>query len=469
MGTSTPSVNGSASAPGRAGVLRRLAGTAPSAVVLAGLVGAAYWGHATGWDFSRGRPDTEPPIDTRSEGHGPVVRLLPADSGTVTEPPLPGHNVRIEFASAAEVEAAGVDITPVWPAALTEQVTAAGEVTFDPTRVARLSARAGGVTRRVLKAAGDPVRAGEVLALIDAAEAGKAKAEFQQALVQTRLREGTRDDLVGAGRATSPAAVREAEAAVKEADVRARAAAQALANLGLPVDPADYRGVAPAEVARRMRLLGAEDAVDELDPAAATTNLLPVRSPLAGVVLSADVVAGEVAEAGKALFVVVDPARVWVALHPGPEDARRVAAGQKAFFRPDGGTREHPAAVVWVGSAADEATRTVPVRAEADNAAGMLRAGTLGRGRVVLREEPKALVVPHEAVHPFLGRTVVFVRDPGFLTPDGPKAFHARIVRTGGRDERNVEILAGVAAGEIVATKGSGVLLGELTRAAAGR
>jgi cobalt-zinc-cadmium efflux system membrane fusion protein len=146
-----------------------------------------------------------------------------------------------------------------------------------------------------------------------------------------------------------------------------------------------------------------------------------------------------------------------------------VAPGQTVYFRPDGGTREHPAAVVWVGAAADETTRTVPVRAEADNAAGALRASTLGRGRVVLREEPNAVVVPHEAVHPFRDRSVVFVRDPDFLKPDGPKAFRARVVRTGGRDDRHTEILAGLSPGESVATGGSGKLFDELMRSAAGR
>ncbi|MBX9583527.1 MAG: efflux RND transporter periplasmic adaptor subunit [Gemmataceae bacterium] len=440
----------------------------PTVLVLAGLAGAAYWGHATGWDFSRRTGGAGPPADIPpAGGDRPVVRIEAAAPGAGS--PLPGLGVRVEFASARAVEAAGIDITPVWRAALTEQAAAAGEVTFDQARVARVPARAGGVTRRVFKAAGDSVRAGDVLALIDAAAVGKAKAEFQQALVQARLRERTRDDLAGAKAAASPAAVREAEAAVKEAAVRVLAAAQALANLGLPVNADDYRDAPPAEAAKRLRHLGAEDATEGLAPADATTNLLPVRSPLAGVVLSADVVAGETAEAGKALFVVVDPSRVWVTLHVGAEDARRAAAGQKAFFRPDGGTREYPATVVWVGTAADEATRTVPVRAEADNAAGALRASTLGRGRVVFREEPKAIVIPHEAVHPFCGRAVVFVRDPDYLKADGPKAFHARSVTTGGRDDRHTEVLAGLSPGEIVATKGSGVLLAELTHAAADR
>ena len=461
MDTAAPSA--STPAPVSVSPLRWLAGTVPTVVVLAILGGAAYRGHTTGWNFTRKSGDA---VQARTEEDAarPAVRFLPGDS-TAEELPLPGRRARIEFGPAGQVDAAAIGITPAWRTALTEQVTAAGEVQFDPSLVAKLSPRAGGVAWRVHKAAGDTVRAGDVLAHIESAEVGRAKAEFQQALVQTRLREKTRDDLVSAKAAKSPAELREAEAALKESAVRVIAAAQALTNLGLPVKPEDYRGLAPAEAARRMRHLGADDA-GGTDTASASSNLLPLRAPFAGVVLSADVVAGEVVEAGKVLFVVVDPSRVWVTLNLGPEDAGRVTVGLKVFFRPDGSPREHPASVVWIGPAADETTRTLPVRAAAENNAGALRASSLGRGKVVLREEPAALVVPHAAVHTFQGRALVFVRDPDFLKPTGPKAFHARVVKTGGRDDRHAEILAGLAAGDIVATTGSAALLEELETAA---
>ncbi len=468
MGTPAPSVDGTARAPSPSGVgvLFRLLALVPTAAVLAALGGLAYWGHETGWSFTGGKPEviqgTPPAEELR-----PVVRFAPAAAGA-GDLPLPGRNALVEFGSAREVEAAGIDIASVWPTKLTEQVTAGGEVTFDPARVARIPARAGGVTRQVYKAAGDSVKAGEILALIDSAEVGKLKAEFQQALVQARLREQIRDDLVGAKTAASPAAIREAEAALKEAEVRLLAASQTLTNLGLPVKPKDFRALTPKEATSRIRRAGIEDAAD-LDRAAITASLLPVRAAFAGVVLSADVVAGEVVEAGKALLVVVDPSRVWVNLHVGPEDARRVASGQPTFFRPDGSSAEYPGTVVAVGSAADEATRTVPVRVDVENARGELRASILGRGRIVLREVPKAVVVPHEAVHPFRGRTIVFVRDPEFLKPGGPKAFHARVVTTGGRDDRNTEIVRGLSPGEIVATKRSSALASELARASLGR
>ena len=214
-----------------------------------------------------------------------------------------------------------------------------------------------------------------------------------------------------------------------------------------------------------MRLLGVPPGTPGLDPKTATANLIPVRAPFAGVVLSADAVAGETAEPGRPLFVVADPRRVWVTLHVRAGDAGRVAPGQALRFRTDGSADASGGPVEWVGRAADEGTRTVPVRAALPNDAGRLRAGTLGQGRVVLRHETKAILVPHAAVQVFRGTPVVFVRDPNYLKPDGQKAFHARPVRVGAKDADSTEVLSGLTADEVVATKGSGLLLNELTRA----
>jgi cobalt-zinc-cadmium efflux system membrane fusion protein len=360
------------------------------------------------------------------------------------------------------VDAAWIGIAAVWPDAIAETVEAPGEVGFDPALVARVGPRAAGTVWRVTKKAGDPVAAGEVLALVDAADAGKAKADFQQALAQVRLRDKTLASRRSAAKVISAQSLREAEAELAEAETRLLAATQALANLDLSVNAADYRDLSLDAVVERMRLIGVPPGAAGLDPK--TANLIPVRAPFAGVVLSAAVVTGEVGEPGRALFVVADPRRVWVTLHVPAADAGRVAVGRVVRFRTDGSAEEYGGKVEWIGRLADEATRTVPVRATLPNDSGRLRAGTLGQGRVVLRQEAKAIVVPHEAVQEFRGAPVVFVRDPDYLKPDGPKAFRARPVRVGTRDAEHTEILAGLVPDEVVATAGSRLLLAELTR-----
>lgn len=100
----------------------------------------------------------------------------------------PLHERRIQFVSKEAVEKAGIDVEPVWTAPMVESVTASGEITYDQTVTARLSGRVPGNVFRVFKRVGDPVRKGEVLALVDAAEVGKTKSEFMQATAQVRAR-----------------------------------------------------------------------------------------------------------------------------------------------------------------------------------------------------------------------------------------------------------------------------------------
>jgi len=497
-------------ATGWFGWLRR---AVPTALVLAALGGLAYWGHHTGWNFAAtgshgpaaGHGDTpagklmwveagaDSPAKLPNGGwckaHGvfdcpldyPEVAQLPkpptitpADEERVrrafavrtrpeNDPACQRLPRRVRFVSQEAVEKSGIDIAPVWQTSMTEVVTASGELAFDPTRVARLSARVPGAAWRVMKKVGDPVRAGEVLALIDAAEVGKAKSEFQQALVQARLKQQAHASIKDAP--VSAQQKREAEAAMRDAEVRLSSAEQALVNLGLPIRAADLQGLALDAVAERLQRLGLPDELmRSLDSASTPGTLLPIRAPFDGTLLTSDVIAGEVVDATKVLFVLANPQRMWLTLHVTPDDARWLSIGQQVRFRPDGGTSEFTSKLTWIGTTADERTRTVPVRAELANDEGRLRAFTFGLGKVVLREEPNAVVVPSEAVQSGGGCRFVFVRDKDFLKPDGPKVFHARTVRVGARDGSNTEIIVGVLPGEVVATKGSALLLNELLK-----
>ena len=95
---------------------------------------------------------------------------------------------------------------------------------------------------------------------------------------------------------------------------------------------------------------------------------------------------------------------------------------------------------------------------------GRLRANTFGTGRIVLREEPKAIVVPSEAIHWDGSCNVVFVRDKNFFKPGAPKFFHVRKVRLGVKDGDTTEIIAGLLPGEVIASKNSVVLEAQLLK-----
>ena len=118
----------------------------------------------------------------------------------------------------------------------------------------------------------------------------------------------------------------------------------------------------------------------------------------------------------------------------------------------------------WISTAVDDQTRTVKVRVDLPNLDGRLRANTFGTGRIVLREEPNAIVVPSEAVHWDGDCHVVFVRDKDFLREGAPKFFHVRKVRLGVKNGDTTEIIVGLMPGEVIASRNSVVLEAQLLK-----
>jgi cobalt-zinc-cadmium efflux system membrane fusion protein len=121
--------------------------------------------------------------------------------------------------------------------------------------------------------------------------------------------------------------------------------------------------------------------------------------------------------------------------------------------------------IEWISTQVDPKTRTIEVRVPLENPGGKLRDHTFGLGRVILREDDQAVVVPSEAVHWAGDSYVVFVKDKNFDKEGQPKFFHVRSVRTGARtDDGKLEILVGLFPEEVVATRNSGVLRGDLLK-----
>ena len=115
--------------------MRRLLQVVPMTLAIAALGGIAYWGHRTGWSFTERTEDNGPQTPSEAVSSRPVVRLSPAGRNDASA--VSGQRIQIVFDSAGAVEAAGIDIASVWPTELIEQVVGAGEVRFDPARVAR--------------------------------------------------------------------------------------------------------------------------------------------------------------------------------------------------------------------------------------------------------------------------------------------------------------------------------------------
>lgn len=347
---------------------------------------------------------------------------------------------------------------------MSDAISANGQILFDPTRLAHLSPRAAGTVAAVFKTTGDEVQRGDILALVDATVVGQAKSQLLQAVVQVQLKRSNVERLQTAGSGVPARSLIEAESALQEAEIALLSGHQALVNLGFEV-PDELEKRDAKSIAEELRLLGIPTRLAASSGSVIrTTNLIPVRAPYEGVIVASDVVVGEVVDASKLLFTVADPSRVLLTLNVRQEDGKYMEPDLPIVFHPDDGSADVTGRTAWVSPAIDEHTRTIQVRANLDDSTIRLRDKTFGTGRIVLRDEPNAIVVPLEAVQSTSDATFIFVRDRNFLKEGSPKAFHVRQVRLGARDDKYVELLGGVLPGEVIATKGSPVLLAQLLR-----
>jgi cobalt-zinc-cadmium efflux system membrane fusion protein len=375
------------------------------------------------------------------------------------------HLRRIQFPSRLAADKAGIDIGLVDRGAVVESVSATAEVVYDPTRVARLASRAAGTVWRVDRNVGDQVQEGDVLALVDAVEVGRAKAELFQSAAQLDLQSTTYKRLVGLDSVVAGRRILEAETAVTEAEVAVHRSIQTLINLGMPISYQEVLETPVDQLRLKIQFLGLPpDLTQQLDPARTSSNLMPVVAPRDGIVVTRDVVAGEVVDTARTLFTIVDTRQMWLVLNVPLEEAQHVAINQKVVFRPDGSDRADVGTLTWISTEVDNQTRTVKVRGELPNADSHLRDETFGQGEIILREVEDAIVVPSSAVHWEGCCHVVFVRDKDYLKEGSYKVFHTRSVRPGVVMGDVTEMIAGLWPGEVVVTRGSGVLRAELLK-----
>jgi membrane fusion protein, heavy metal efflux system len=524
----SPSLSGPTSAPGgavvhppRTGWLNMAVHAIPNVLVFGLLAAVFYAGHHTGWKLPKlsaltsapaadaddwceehsvaesaclaCQPALKPKVPSfgwcDTHGVSECVICHPELAQTKAEPQLPAydtaaaigvrprnvhnsvdtlHTQVVQFASAEAMERAGIEVDVVSTAPMREEIVAHGEVNFDPTRVAHLSSRASGMVWRVLKQKGEPVAAGEVLALVDAAAVGQAKSQLLQAVSELRTATARLDRLKGLSDAVAGKSVFEAEAALRDAEIGLVSAEQSLVNLGFTL-PKDVARKEPRQLAEDMRLLGVPEGLSSsLASQTQTTNLFPLVSPIAGVLVSAHAVQGESVDADHEVFVVADPQHMTLMLNVRQEDAALVALSQEVRFTTDDGAAATEGRIDWISPTVELKSRTLPVRVSVTNPGGKLRDNTFGMGRILLRAEPAAIVVPASAVQAAGEALLVFVRDKNYFVEGAPKFFHVRQVRVGARNEKHVELLAGALPGEVVASEGSNVALAQLLRGSFG-
>ena len=325
--------------------------------------------------------------------------------------------------TAQAIAASAIGVAPAASGELDAAIPAAATVEATPDAQAVLTARSPGTVTRIFKRIGDPVRAGETIALVESRDASSIAADRAAASARVTLagRQLARErSLLAQG--VSPRAdyeTAEAALAVARADVRRASAAAGTARV-----TSDGRSVA-------------------------------VVSPIGGRITAAPGTLGQYVAAETELFRVADPRRMQITASLPPADAGRVRAGDRVELTTvDGGLVE--GRVRSATGVVDPETRATTVIVAPGSGGSTLLPGQSIRARIFASGGATrgGVMVPQDAVQTIGTRTVVFVR-----TPTG---FTARPIDIGSRSGGLVSIVSGLAAGTSIATTNAFLLKAEL-------
>jgi membrane fusion protein, copper/silver efflux system len=199
---------------------------------------------------------------------------------------------------------------------------------------------------------------------------------------------------------------------------------------------------------KRLSLLGLSDAqIDAVAAHGEPQENAVFTSPASGFVIEKDVVEGAAVDAGTRVFRLAALDKVWVEADVYEADLARVRVGQQASVTLDYlPGHAYDAKVSFVYPYLEAGARTGRVRIELGNKELALRPGMYANVELA-SDLGSRLQVPASAIVYTGPRRLVFV-------DLGQGRFRPREVRVGSETDGTYEVLAGLQAGEVVATSG---------------
>lgn len=191
-------------------------------------------------------------------------------------------------------------------------------------------------------------------------------------------------------------------------------------------------------------------------------ELIPIRSPIDGVVVARNISVGQVVELGFNAFDITNLSTVWVTASVNQQDLALIHAGATAEILDSASSDSVSAGrVTMLGDTLDPQTRTAPVRIFVPNPGTRLRPGMFVSAHIAEPATRDALFVPEDALQDINGLQVVFV------SPDG-QSFQARTVNLGTRSQGKVEVVSGLRPSDRIVVNGAFMVKAEMLKGTMG-
>ena len=191
-------------------------------------------------------------------------------------------------------------------------------------------------------------------------------------------------------------------------------------------------------------------------------ELIPILSPIDGVVIARNVTVGQVVETGFEAFVISNLSTVWVTAAINEQDLALINVGAQAEVVTQGfQDRVFKGRVAMIGDILDPQTRTTPVRIVVPNPGALLRTGMFASAHITEPRTREAIFVPEDALQDINGMKVVFI------TRDGT-TFQARTVTLGTRSMGKAEVIEGLSPEDHIVVNGAFMVKSEMLKGTMG-
>ncbi len=335
-------------------------------------------------------------------------------------------------------KSSGIEVQQVTLETAAVPLSATAVIEMNMDRAAKISPRVTGKAVRIIASQGDKVKAGQPLAYLDSVELDQIWADYLKAQGKVALARKSlqREETLFQKKISPEKDLQKARQELGEVE----------ADLNLAQE--------------RFRLIGVNIAQFESTKGNGNQLLIPVTSPVGGVVIEKAVTQGEVVNPEKTLFMVADLSTLWVVIDVYEKDISRlrIGAGVKVSVTtfPD---KIFKGKISYIADVIDEKTRTEKARVTVDNASGLLKPGMFATvlAEATSGENEQLIAVPEAAVLIDGAKRYVFVR----VSPD---KFNRRDIVTGRTLGKRLEVAAGLKEGEPVAVKGAFFLKSELKK-----
>lgn len=333
-----------------------------------------------------------------------------------------------------------------------EMLRVKGRIALADDRTWRVGVRTLGSVTKVYSNMGDRVRKGQILARYHADEVRDSRAQYRAALSE-----------LDRAKAAVAQAQRARDRAQRLLDLKAGSVQQVEQAQQDLVSAQSVEKKAAIEVDRGRDLLE-DDLKVPADPPPdrkdETEDEVPIIAPGDGYIIEKNVTPGKTVELSSVTFVIGDLSKVWMLAAVRQDDLAKLRQGQPAFVTlpgQDAAGARISGKVSNLGQEFDPNTRTMQVRIDLANPDNRLRPEMLANAEFPIGEGKPVLRVPSDAVQQINGADVVFVR----VAAD---KFSARPVQVGESADGRTPILEGIAAGDMIAVRGTFILKSQLLK-----